>query len=203
MDSQFNRTITPAATLDLPWIIDTLDRVIHTVSDEPIPVAVLVVLLQGISWVHLASKMASEHITWTTTPQEMLDTLSVRFPSEHTVLYAVWSQVRYLVSLEIPISSWIADDLSTDKRVDSSNSPVPPGVSLIRSSGQLFLARDTVNEQQLFLMELPAVKFFSPWMLYAFVQLPPVEGLPTELHRMDLVTGYEHLEIFRWLQDML
>lgn len=155
---------------------------------RPVPVAVLVVLLQGIAWVHLTSKMASKHVIMMTTPQEMLDTLSVRFPSEYTVLYTVCSHVRGLVSLKIPISSWVADDLSTHKRVDSSNSPVPPGVIWIRSSGQRFLAWDTVNEQQLFLMELPAVKCFTPWMGYAFIHSPSVEGLPTGLRRMELAT---------------
>ena len=63
MDSRFNSSIMSSGSFDSPYVLDTLARVVKAVvASEAAPAVVLIILLQGIAYVHLAMRLTSEEI---------------------------------------------------------------------------------------------------------------------------------------------
>ena len=198
MGSRFNRAVTSSNVL---WVSDTLDRVIKAVvaSQEPVPKIVLIVLLQGIAYVHLATRGTT--VKTATGPKDMLNSLYKLIPRipQRTVLATVYRLVGRLVHHQSPITSWILDDSPLDKRIDSSNSALPEGITLIHSAGDLFLQESATDGERLFVIEPEAVQFVTPKVGHTDMILPPVNGF--NLRHLEIARRLEHASTSSWLRE--
>ncbi|KAG6999581.1 hypothetical protein G7Y79_00034g070040 [Physcia stellaris] len=196
--SRFNRAVTSS---DLPWLSDTMDRVVKAVvaSREPVPGAMLIVLLQGIAYLHLATRSTSA--TMTPRPSDMLSSLYKLIPRtpQRTVLATVYRLVGRLVHHKSPITSWILDDSPLDRRINSSNSALPEGITLIHSAGYLFLQESATDGERLFIIEPEAVQIVTPQVGHTDMILPPVNGF--NLRRLEIARKLEHASTSSWLRD--
>ena len=89
MESRFNRPVTPDAVPDLPWAIDTLNRVFKAVaaaklSGESVSVSVFLVLVQRVAWVHLVMRLTPAYDT--AKQREYLSTLVDIGRGQRTIL---------------------------------------------------------------------------------------------------------------------
>ena len=205
MDSRFNGAITSAAAFDLPWVLDTLDRVVKAViaSEEAVPVVVLIVLLQGIAYVHLAIKLSSDEITWSPKPRELLEPLAALLPNDpESVLGSVHKRVYDLVTYEVQVDSWISMDEFKGERFDSSNTALPEGVVMIPEEVkcQVFMIRSTGDGERLFIIDEQTVVMKPGKVPHTTIWLPPVNGL--DLRRMALTDDEHWREPRRWAQRL-
>ena len=205
MNSRFNEAITSAAAFDLPWVLDTLDRVVKAVvaSDESVPVVVLIVLLQGIAYVHLAMKLASDEITWSPKPRDLLEALIVLLPNNpESVLGSVHKRVYDLVTYEVQFNSWILMDEFKGERLDSSNSALPEGVVMIPedTKDQVFMIRSTNDGEQLFIIDERAIVMKATKIPNVIIWLPLIDGL--DLRQMALMNDEHWREPGRWAQRL-
>ena len=201
MESRFNRPVTHSAVSDLPWVIDTLDRVFHAVaaakeSGEPIPATVFLVLLQGIAWIHLTMRLAPPYNT--VKQRGYLLTLMNIVTGPRTVLNVALRQVRSFLYSEQVMLSWTGEADAVDDRLDSSNSVLPEGIYLIYESGVLFLGRSSADGEQLFVIDSKAARFVVAGIIHIYMELPVIEGF--DLRRIDIVTGKAHLSTVGWLR---
>lgn len=201
MESRFNRPVTHSAVSDLPWVIDTLDRVFHAVaatkvSGEAVPAAVFLVLLQGIAWIHLTMRLAPPYNT--AKQREYLSTLIDIVTGPRTVLNVALRQVRSFLYSEEVMLSWTGEANAVDDRLDSSNSALPEGMYLIYESGMLFLGRSSADGEQLFVIDSKAAHFVVAGINHIYIELPVIHGF--DLRRMDIVTGKAHLSTVGWLR---
>ena len=196
--SRFNHAVTSSKLL---WVSDTLDRVVKAIAaaQEAVPDAVLIVLLQGIAYVHLATRFTTA--TTSPTPKDMLNSLYKLIPRtpQRTVLATVYRLVSRLVYFQSSITSWISDDSPLDRRINSSNSALPDGITLIHSAGYLFLQESATDGERLFIIEPEAVQIVAPQMGHTDMILPPVNGF--SLRRLEIARRLEHASTSSWLRD--
>ena len=203
MDSRFNSSITSSVSFDLPYVLDTLARVVkEAVASQVVPTVVLIVLLQGIAFVHLAMKLTSEEINWPTRPNTLLKALSQYLSDDlGSVLGSIRKQVDNLVFFDREVVSWLPIDLFTGLRLGSSNSALPEGVSLIHQDtpGSIFLIRSTDDEERLFIIETQSVNFKWGAMPNITMRLPQIDGLSGGIQNMLLVDDDEQMDIAGWV----
>ena len=203
MNNRFNRIIRPTVSTELPWVVDTLDRVLKIVaSAESVPADVLLVLLQGIAWVYEASTMATA-VELTPKLKKMLEPLMKHASvNPGSVLQVVYRRVAVLVRREDPITSWFLGDDLKEMRVDSSNSALPKEINLVYSHSFLYLVRSNLdtNVEELFVFDERAVRWRLPRMGYGYLQLPPTDGL--DVLRLELMTEDAHMGIARWVSSI-
>ena len=199
MHSRFNNIIISSVSYELHWILDALDRVIKMAeSTSVVPTDVLLVLLQGIAYVHLAMKTTTAELT--PQPLTMLHSLMKHANTAGSVLKVVWTRVFCLVNHDDPVNTWVLnDERNTGKQINSSNSALPEGITLVYGLGYLFLTRSTMGQEQLFVIDKQAVQCVHPRMWCVYLQLPPVGGL--EMRQLDLIAKDEHMEVADWLRD--
>lgn len=185
-------------------MLDTFDRVVKAVvASEAVSAVVLIVLLQGIAYVHLAMKLTSEEIDWLTKPRILLKTLSQHLSNDlESVLRSIYKQVHDLVFLENEIVSWLSSDVFTGPRLGSSNCALPEGVSLIHhdTPGSIFLIRSTDDEERLFIIETQTVNFHWGAIPNITMRLPPVDGLSDDLRDMRIAD--EHRVVAEWVYSV-
>lgn len=200
MDSRFNGVITPS--LDLPWVIDSLDRVIQAVlASESVPAAVLIVLLQGIAYVEEAWKILSRSIAWNAEPRQLLEALSessLVTGRPGSVVGMVYQRVYKLVHEGRQIDSWVSPG-TFEEQISARNSALPEGVVLIHQDtpGTVFLVRSTGNGE-LFIIDKRVMKLCSGRDYCVTMLLPSIDGLSDDLRQMELTNDEEHLEIAEW-----
>ena len=196
MNSRFNQTmISPAVCSELPWIHDTLARVVNAVSKEPMTVELqrtLIVLLQGIAYVHLAAPL------WTKKPlmpepSVLLASLAHIEQGDGSVLGMIHQQVYKLVHHGTQFRSWVREGF-TGEMLNATNSALPQDVALIHrdTPGTIFLAHSSVGIFIIDEQELNADLGF----LSAKLRMPP--GVPEDMRQMDLATD-EHGEALKWV----
>lgn len=200
-NSRFNQqVITPAVSLELPYIHDTLARVVNAVANKTMTVELqrmLIVLLQGIAYVHLAAQVAFG-TPLTPSPRDLLEALAHLDRSNGSVLGMVHQRVYDLVHYDATFTSWVFDEY-TGGRLDSAKTALPQGVVLLHQDtpGSVFMVR-LATEQQLFIIDEQDVDFDSQTFGLIKMRLPPVDGLPNDLRQMDLVTEIGQSEAFLW-----
>ena len=204
LDNRFNGAITPSD--DLPWVIDTLKRVIQAVLvSEFVPASVLIVLLQGIAYVHRARHVVSPTITWNAEPRQLLEALS-KSPQvtgrPQSVVGMVYQQVYNMVNKGLPIVFWVSSG-AFEEQISSSNSALPEGVVLIHQDtpGTVFLVRSTGNGE-LFIFDKRSMKFHFGKMYHVTMLLPSIDGLPDDLRQMELADDKKHVKIAKWAFSM-
>ena len=195
IDSRFNqKIISPAIFSELPWINDTLARVIDATLHEIMTADLrrtLMVLLQGIAYVHNAAPL------WTKTPLEpepstLLASLVHIERGDGSVLGMVHQQVYDLVHHGTRFTSWVREGF-TGELLSSTNSALPQDVALIHldTPGTVFMAHSSVG---LFIIDEHALNVKLGWA-FAKLQMPP--GTPEDLRHMDLASD-EHVEVLTW-----
>ena len=197
--SRFNSVIRPSVSYELPWVLDSLARVMHAAISAPsVPTDVLIVLLQGIAYVHQAMKTTTDAEDLEPAPIRMLSSIRPLALAGGKATYAVYDQVCSLVYNESVIKSWILVDSFTEKRIDTSNSALPEGITLTHCPGFIFLIRSTTDGEQLYVIERKAARFQSLAMGKLKLYLPPIDGLPDEFRQLQLMTGVDHIEAAYW-----
>ena len=86
---------------------------------------------------------------------------------------------------------------AVDGRLDSSNSALPEGISLIYDSGVLFLGRSSADEEQLFLIYPQVVRFVVAKVGHIYMELPVIDEF--DLRHMEIVTEKSHWDTAGWL----
>ena len=209
MDSRFNSVITPAVSFDLPWVFDTLDRVVRAVvsSTEPVPAVVLVVLLQGIAYVQAAMDLASNAVNLTPTPSTLLQALSDSdkvSESRESVVGIVYEQVDRFIREGAQIESWIPLKVFTGERLSSVNSALPEGVVLVHrdTPGTTFMIRNAADKEQLSIIEAQSIHFRGGDYPFIEMRLPSMDGLPEESRRMILMNHEEQAQVAEWVSSL-
>lgn len=194
MNSRFNqKVISPAICSELPWINDTLARVIDATRNETITAdlrRILIVVLQGIAYVHLAGLLWMKK-SLKPEPSALLASLIHVERGDGSVLGMVHQQVYDLVHHATRITSWVRDGF-TGGLLNTTNSALPQGVALVHrdTPGTAFLRCSA----GLFIIDETELNFDVGYMS-AKLRMP--SGVPDDLRQMDLATE-EHIEALKW-----
>lgn len=204
------RKISSAQFALLPWIHASLNRAVTTMCEKSTLTPDLAIssawILQGL--VYTATIAREWSSIWNPKIEEMLAQmthwLGEHVPDEASLLMVIVSQVNEIVTTHGPPSTSISPSaVSESRRIDSANSSIPDGMTMVVDISGMFIL--FTADDNAFIFGANEVKILEVdlrrGILIKFEQA--VKGLPASLMELRLLDLHSAVEVFKRHQALL